>query len=133
MRLRVRVPVLSVHSTVIAPSASIAGVRRTRAWCRAIRQAPSARNTASTTGNSSGMVAIASVRPARIASASPPRLAMNKADTSTAVTSAKPANRATTRRISRCIGVGSTCRLRSETPILPTSVRAPVAVTSATP
>ena len=45
------------------------------ALAAAMRQPPKARNTVSTTGNSSGMVAMASVMPARMASiqAAPPR------------------------------------------------------------
>ena len=76
MRFSVSVPVLSTHSTVAAPSISIAGMRRVSTPCREMRQAPSARNTVSTTGNSSGRIAMASVRPASTPSSqSPPRSA----------------------------------------------------------
>ena len=65
MRFSVRVPVLSVHSTVAEPRVSTAGMRRvsTRFW--EMRQAPRARKMASTTGNSSGSMAMARVSPAR--------------------------------------------------------------------
>ncbi len=43
IRFSVSVPVLSVHSTVMAPRASIAEARRTRALCWAMRHAPSAK------------------------------------------------------------------------------------------
>ena len=61
IRFSVSVPVLSTHSTVAAPNVSIAGMRRVSTPCRAMRQAPSARNTVSTTGYSLGMMVIASV------------------------------------------------------------------------
>ena len=57
----VSVPVLSVHSTVHAPSDSIALFRRVSTLLFEIRHAPSEKNTASTTGNSSGSSPIASV------------------------------------------------------------------------
>ena len=65
MRFSVSVPVLSTHSTVAAPKVSTAGIRRVRTRFCDMRHAPSARNIVSTTGNSSGSVAIASVIPAR--------------------------------------------------------------------
>ena len=73
MRFSVSVPVLSTHSTVVAPSVSIAGIRRVSTLCFEMRHAPSARKTVRTTGNSSGSIPIASVTPARIASAQWPR------------------------------------------------------------
>jgi len=75
MRFSVSVPVLSQHSTVAEPSVSIAGMRRVSTPWRAMRHAPNARNTVSTTGNSSGTAAMASVRPASIAPSGSPRFA----------------------------------------------------------
>jgi hypothetical protein len=55
---------LSVHNTVTDPNASMAAGRRTSTERFDMRQAPSARNTVTMTGNSSGMFAMASVTPA---------------------------------------------------------------------
>ena len=63
MRFSVSVPVLSTHRKSMAPSVSTAAARRTRILLCASRQAPIAMNTASTIGNSSGTMAIASVMP----------------------------------------------------------------------
>ena len=60
MRLSVKVPVLSAHSTLTEPSVSTAGRRLTRALASAIRRAPSASSTATTAGSASGMAATAS-------------------------------------------------------------------------
>ena len=60
----VSVPVLSTHRTVAAPRVSTAGMRRVSTRLREMRQAPRARNTVSTTGNSSGSVAMAREMPA---------------------------------------------------------------------
>ena len=82
----VSVPVLSTHRTVAAPSISTAGIRRVSTRLREIRQAPSARKIVSTTGNSSGRMAMAIAMPARNpcfqASAPPPRVSA-KATTTT--------------------------------------------------
>ena len=64
IRFSVRVPVLSEQSTVAAPMVSSAAIRRARTLLRAIRYAPSARKTVTTTGNSSGSSEMARVRPA---------------------------------------------------------------------
>src|SRR5512146_3274174 len=47
----VSVPVLSVQSTVVEPSVSIAAARRVNTLAREMRQAPIAMNTAVTSGN----------------------------------------------------------------------------------
>ena len=73
-RLRVSVPVLSVTIRSIAPRVSSALRRRTRTPRRSSRYAPRPRITASRTGGSSGMAAIAAEMPARrFAPASWPR------------------------------------------------------------
>ena len=64
MRFSVRVPVLSTQRTVAEPSASMAAMRRVRTRRCEMRQAPSARKIVRMTGNSSGISAIASARPA---------------------------------------------------------------------
>src|SRR5690606_710859 len=73
--LSVNVPVLSTHSTVAPPSASIIGLRRTSTFGDGRGQGPSGMSTASTLGNSSGMSAIATVMPA---SAPPVQSSRNK-------------------------------------------------------
>jgi hypothetical protein len=70
----VSVPVLSTQSTVAAPSVSMAGTRRVSTWRCDNRHAPSARKIVSTTGNSSGSVAIARVRPASRPCSQSPRV-----------------------------------------------------------
>ena len=72
--LAVRVPVLSTHRMLVAPSVSIAAVRLTRTCRRARRQAPSAKKIASTMGNSSGISAIATVIPASVPATQSPSL-----------------------------------------------------------
>ena len=79
MRLRVRVPVLSTHSTVVWPSVSMALSRRVSTCWAASRRAASARKTIMMTGNSCGRMPMASVMPASIASSQPPRSSQNSA------------------------------------------------------
>ena len=59
MRFSVIVPVLSEQITVVEPSVSTAGSRRTRAPLRARRQRPAASATVVTAGSPSGMAATA--------------------------------------------------------------------------
>ena len=61
----VRVPVLSEHRTVAEPRVSMAAGFLVRTFRFDMRQAPSARKTVRTTGNSSGSMAMARVIPAR--------------------------------------------------------------------
>ncbi len=60
MRFSVRVPVLSVRMTVVAPSVSTADSRSISAFCRAMRHMPRARASVATIGRPSGMAATAS-------------------------------------------------------------------------
>ena len=70
----VSVPVLSTQMAVADPSVSMTGGRRV-STCRCdMRQAPSARKTVSTTGNSSGSIAIAVAMPASRPSSQWPRV-----------------------------------------------------------
>lgn len=133
MRFSVSVPVLSVHSTVTEPSASMAGARRTSAFCLAMRHAPSARNTVSTTGNSSGILAIARVTPASRPCSQPPRIATYSKVISRLEPRPSAANRTTARRISSCMGVAGERNVRNARPIRPTAVSVPMAVISAEP
>ncbi len=73
MRLRVSVPVLSVHSTVAAPSVSMAAARRVSTRDCDSRQAPITVNTVSTSGNSSGSSDMPSAMPPNSASSQSPR------------------------------------------------------------
>ena len=73
MRFSVSVPVLSVHSTVAAPSVSIAAARRVSTRAREIRHAPITMNTVRTSGNSSGSIDMPSAMPASSASSQAPR------------------------------------------------------------
>ena len=74
IRFSVRVPVLSVHSTVAEPSVSMAAARRVSTRASEIRHAPIAIKTVRTTGNSSGSIDIPSAIPASTASSHPPRM-----------------------------------------------------------
>src|SRR6516225_4365649 len=67
MRFWVRVPVLSVQSTVAAPSVSIAATRRVRTRAREMRQAPITMKTVRTSGNSSGSIDMPSAMTGEIA------------------------------------------------------------------
>ena len=130
----VSVPVLSVQTTVAEPSASTAATRRVSTLRREMRQAPSARKTVSTTGNSSGSMAIARVIPASRPRAHSPRReapdehqhhaepeADDRDDPHDAGRPPAPAGSAPP---------GPPRRLA---PIVPIAVRAPVRCTSATP
>ena len=59
----VSVRVLSVQTTVVDPSVSTAGSRRTSAWRRAIRRMPTASAIVTTAGSASGTAATASAMP----------------------------------------------------------------------
>ena len=74
MRFMVSVPVLSTQITVAEPSVSSTGERRVSTCFCERRHAPSARKTVSTTGNSSGSIAIAVAMPARSPSSQLPRV-----------------------------------------------------------
>ena len=133
----VRVPVLSTQSTVAAPNISTAGIRRVSTRLRDNRHAPSARKIVSTTGNSSGRMAIAIAMPARNpcfhASALPPRVSAKATTTTQQAPSPVIARRRTMRRVSVCSIVGSAFVCSRALPILPSSVRGPVAAISTMP
>ena len=133
MRFSVSVPVLSTHNTVAAPRVSIAGKRRVSTPRLEIRHAPSARKTVSTTGNSSGSIAIASVTPASIPASQSPRVATWYPARATDSTSANTATIFTILAVSRCSLVFSTSTASSDWPMRPNSVRSPVAITVARP
>ena len=131
MRFSVSVPVLSLHSTVVAPSVSMALMRRVSTPSLDRRCAPSAGNTVITTGYSSGSMAIASAMPASTACSQSPFI---KPCTSTKMrlsASASKARLRTSCAVCFCSGERSFSTVPSAVPMRPISLRAPVAVTSA--
>ena len=100
---------------------------------REMRQAPSARNTVSTTGNSSGSTAIASVSPDSRPSSQPPRVSADSSTTMAHSAAPSSANCRTKRVVSCCSGVDADTTPCKAPPIRPSCVRPPVAVTSTVP
>ncbi|MCY1174849.1 hypothetical protein D9M73_150640 [compost metagenome] len=133
MRFSVSVPVLSVHSTVADPKVSIAAARRVSTPTAPIRHAPIARKMVRTTGNSSGSIDMPIAIPARIASIQPPRSRPNSTTTANATAPPPIAHQVTMRVVSRWSRGASVSSVASDWPILPISLRGPVAVTSAMP
>ena len=131
IRFIVSVPVLSTHSAVAEPRVSITGGRRVNTCFCDIRQAPRARNTVSTTGNSSGRSAIAVAIPASRPPSQFPRVSPYTTTTTTAASTPTIASAVTRRSISRCSGVRSASIVRSAAPILPNSVPVPVSLATA--
>ena len=123
----VRVPVLSTQRTVAAPSVSIAATRRVSTWRCDNRHAPSARKIVSTTGNSSGSVAIASVMPASRPWSQLPRVRPYTTTTTAQRLAPRTARRRTSWFVSRSIAVASGSSVCKARPILPSSVFRPVA------
>ena len=116
MRFCVRVPVLSTHRTVVAPSISTAGTRRVSTWRFEMRHAPSPRKTVSTTGSSSGRIAMASVMPTSNPLSQSPRVAPYATATIERKRQAYPAMRLTTVAVSRWVRVGSSSSAVSALP-----------------
>ena len=133
MAFIVMVPVLSTHSTLTDPSASITGGRRASTRRRDMRRAPRARNTIRTTGNSSGSIEIDVAMPARRASPQSPRVDPTIPMTAAAAATPMTATIRTIRSISRCNGVRPSSMSDSAVPIRPRPVAAPVASTTPTP
>lgn len=133
IRLQVSVPVLSTHSTVVVPSASMAWGWRVSTLTFASLQAPRASMTVQTTANSSGTSDIASVRPTRAPAVQEPSRQTNapvaRMQTEMPSTATRPASRVS----SSCRRLARGVMLDSEPPMRPSAVAAPVAVTSATP
>ena len=129
MRLAVSVPVLSTHSTVVAPSNSMAGMLRTSTCLCASRQAPSPMKIVSTTGSSSGSSAMAIVSPASTPCSQSPRARPWASVSAAASTSPATATRRTMRSHSCCVGVRSLAMCASEAPMRPSALRGPVATT----
>ena len=133
IRFSVRVPVLSVHRTDAAPSVSIAEARRVSTRALEMRHAPIAMKTASTMGNSSGSIDMPTAIPARTACNQSPRNMPYSPTTARLTSPPVIARIRTSRLIWRCRCGVSVSSSASEAPIRPSSVRDPVAVTSATP
>ena len=133
MRLPVSMPVLSLHSTVVAPSVSIALMRRVSTPAFNRRRASIAGNTVRTTGYSSGSMAMARAMPASKACSQSPR---SKPWASTSARLSAPASRArrrTSLAVCLCSGERSPATVPSAVPMRPIALRAPVAVTRARP
>ena len=133
MRLRVSVPVLSVHKTVAAPSVSIAAARRVNTLDCDSRHAPMTMKTVSTSGNSSGSSDMpTAIAPSR-ASSHEPRSAQYRPKASRLTTSPTAPNTSTIRRV--CFSNRGCSRAipARDAPIAPIALRSPVATTAARP
>ena len=133
MRLRVRVPVLSTHSTVVWPSVSMAFNRRVSTCWAARRRAASAKKTIMMTGNSCGSRPMASVMPASIASSQPPRSSQNSAIRARLSISAMTTSRRVSLATSSRSGEAASVMVCSDTPMRPISVCRPTASTRTRP
>ena len=118
----------------MAPSASTACNRRVSTCWRDSRQAPSARNTVSTTGISSGRMDMARAMPSNRLSSSG-RRSHSQAISTSATASATPrmARPRTSRREARCNCDSVSPVPASAWPMRPIALAAPVAVTTARP
>lgn len=100
---------------------------------RASRQLPSARNTVSAIGNSSGSMAMPNAMPAsRPCTQSPPRSPCHSTSSPLPASASVPNSRTSWRRL-RCNGVAAGSIAASDAPMRPTCVPPPVALTSARP
>ena len=123
--------VLSVHTTVVEPSASTAGNRRTSAWRLAMRRSPTASAIVATAGSASGTAATASAIPISITSASGAPWTAPRAATSAATPRASQTSRRPSASRRRSSGVRFSSIPPTRAPIRPSSVAGPVAVTTA--
>ena len=126
-------PVLSTQITVADPSVSMTAERRVRTWRCDMRQAPSARNTVSTTGNSSGSIAMAAPMPTSRPSSQSCRVSPNTMTTSAAATRPQTAmmpNEAAELALQRRACGFDVAQRRADAP---SSVSAPVSATAAMP
>ena len=133
MRFIVSVPVLSTHSTVVAPSSSTAGMLRVSTFSRASRHAPSPRKMVSTTGSSSGRMAIARVMPASSPCSQSPRLRPQATARLAASPRPSTATQVTMRWVSCWTGVCPLVMACRDSPMRPSALRAPVATTMPRP
>ena len=130
MRLRVSVPVLSVHSVVADPKVSMVAARRASTRALDKRSAPMAMNTARTTGNSSGSIDIPIAMPASKASSHSPRDQPCSRKANRLTTPPSEANQITSRRVCRRRSGEAVSTSPSSLPIRPIALVSPVAVTS---
>ena len=133
MRFCVSVPVLSVHSTLVAPSVSIALMWRVSTPSRARRRAPMAGNRVSTTEYSSGRMDMARAMLASTAGSHSPVRRPSVMTMAVQSTPTKLASTLTSRAVCCCKGVSACCTCASAKPIWPIWLRMPVAVTCACP
>jgi len=133
MRFQVSVPVLSVHSTVAAPSVSMAAGRRASTRSCDRRHAPMAMNTVRMSENSSGSSDMASVTPPSKAASQSPLVSPKARMNSRLAAAPAMAARRTSRRVCSVRGVSGVSMLPSACPMRPMALAAPVAVTCAMP
>ena len=128
----VKVPVLSVHNTVVAPSDSMAEVRRVSTRTLDMRHAPIAMNTAIIIGNSAGNIDIPNAMPPSSASSHDPRSTQN--NPTVKILATKPISAKLRTKPLNCLFNCGCCVsiVCNECPILPISLRKPVAFTTAT-
>ena len=129
----VRVPVLSVHSTVAVPRVSMALARRTSTRWLAMRQAPIAMNTVRISGNSCGSMDMARVMPASTPPNTSPRTWAYSSATATLKATPTTAKLRTHCRVWRCKAEGVASICLKAWPMRPICVAAPVWRTSASP
>ena len=129
----VRVRVLSVQMTVVDPSDSTAGRRRTSAFRAAIRCRPTASAIVATAGSASGTAATASAIPVSITMSRGTRCRAARPATIAATPSASQTRTRPSASRRRSSGVGSSSTPAASSPIRPTSVAGPVATTTARP
>ena len=130
--LRVRVPVLSVQMTDVAPSVSTAGSLRITALRPAMRWTPIAKVMVMTAGRPSGITPTATATTAISASSqAKSRTSTAKANNRTAAPSMAQVKRLAKWLICRSNGVVSVSTPPSNPLICPIWVRAPVATTTA--
>src|SRR5689334_16792572 len=132
-RLRVRVPVLSVTTTVTEPSASPARSRRSSAPRRASWRPSTASSTVTRMGSSSGTVAKAIVSPSSSISCQLRPVSSPATGTTMLAATAKTSTTLASWASDRCSGVGGSFSWRTSLPSWPSSVRGPVATTTAAP
>ena len=113
------------------PSVSIAAARRVKTRACEMRHAPIAMKTVMTSGNSSGSRDIPKAMPPSIACNQEPRSRPNNRTVSPPAMAPTMAKSRISQPICRCSCGCSVSMVRSSLPILPISLRAPVAWTSA--
>jgi hypothetical protein len=129
----VSVRVLSVQTIVADPSDSTAGSRRTSACRRTIRRMPTASAMVATAGRASGMAATARAMPVSSTVSQGAPLTAAAAATTPDIAIVSQASLRPSASSRRSSGVGSSSIALTSVPMRPSSVRVPVATTTASP